>query len=527
MNITELLQAQARERPDAAAIIDRGGTMTFGELERAAAQTAALFRADGLRAGDGALVFQPMSAKLYVILSALFRLGTVAIFLDPSTGRDDIERCCSIYPPKAIIASPRAQFLIWIASALRRISKRYVSGCIFPGAVSLRKAVGFAPLTDIARTTDEAPALVTFTSGSTGTPKAALRTHGFLVVQHRVLAQHLALEAGEVDLATLPIFVLANLASGVTSLIPNANLRCPGTIKAAPVFAQIRRYAPTRASASPAFFGRLIGNAEVQHGGGGRLAGLRRIYTGGAPVFAKLLRCLQAEAPAAIIEVVYGSTEAEPISHVRWDEGEFKDASRSAAGQGLLAGYPVPEITLRILSNRWGEPIGPYGQEEFDGISLPAGVAGEIVVSGPHVLQGYLHGRGDEETKFDVDGQRWHRTGDAGYLDEEGRLRLLGRASARITDAKGEIYPFPVEVAAVELPGITRAALIAHSGRRVLVVEPSATRRTFLSPADVKDALSWAGLDEVRLVSRIPLDKRHNAKVDYPALRSMLAADLR
>lgn len=517
MNIAELLQAQARERPHAAAIIGRSGIISFAELERAAGQTAALLEEQGLQAGDGVLVFQPMSGELYVILSALFRLGAVAMFLDPGAGREHMERCCEIYPPKAIIASPRALLLLWVSPGLRRIPRRYVCGQFFPGAVSLRRAKRFMPLTRIAPAPDAMPALVTFTSGSTGAPKAALRPHGFLGVQHRVLARHLSLQPGQVDLATLPIFVLANLASGVTSLIPDADLRRPGAIDAVPVLTQIRRYAPTRGAASPAFFERLAVHAE-RHGGG--LASLRHIYTGGAPVFPTLLRRLQRQAPDAVIEVVYGSTEAEPIAHSRWEEEEPSHEHGSIPRPGLLAGRPVPEIALRILPNRWGEAIGPFGKGEFERACLPNGTAGEIVVSGPHVLPGYLHGRGDDETKFDVDGQRWHRTGDAGYLDEAGRLWLLGRASARIVDEKGEIYPFPVEVAALEHPAVARAALVAQGGRRILVVEPTGTGA--FHPAELERALAWAALDEVRCIARIPLDKRHNAKVDYPALRSML-----
>ena len=79
--------------------------------------------------------------------------------------------------------------------------------------------------------TTETPALVTFTSGSTGAPKAAVRTHGFLLEQHRVLAESLRLTPDDLDLTTLPIFVLANLGSGVCSLIPDADLRHPGAIE--------------------------------------------------------------------------------------------------------------------------------------------------------------------------------------------------------------------------------------------------------------------------------------------------------
>ena len=86
------------------------------------------------------------------------------------------------------------------------------------------------------------------------------------------------------------------------------------------------------------------------------------------------------------------------------------------------------------------------------------------------MLTGYLHGTGDSETKMRVGDRVWHRTGDAGYLDDRGRL-LMGRCSARIDDAHGTLYPFAVEAAAQAVDGIARAALIARDGARLLAIE--------------------------------------------------------
>src|SRR6185369_11013626 len=97
--------------------------------------------------------------------------------------------------------------------------------------------------------------------------------------------------------------------------------------------------------------------------------------------------------------------------------------------------------------------------------------AGEIVVAGGHVLRGYLHGHGDEETKIRVGDAIWHRTGDAGYLDDRGRLWLLGRCSARIVDARGTLWPFAVECAARAVEGVERAALAEVDGGRVLALQ--------------------------------------------------------
>jgi acyl-CoA synthetase (AMP-forming)/AMP-acid ligase II len=156
-------------------------------------------------------------------------------------------------------------------------------------------------------------------------------------------------------------------------------------------------------------------------------------------------------------------------------------------------------------------------EAQFRSLSLPAGSPGEIVVSGGHVLQGYLNGIGDEETKFRVAGTTWHRTGDCGYFDGSGRLWLLGRAAAVVDDDHGTLYPFAVECAARTFPGVARAALVARQGRRILFIQPE-QGTSISSEQSVKQGLAWARLDEVRQIKEIPVDRRHNAKVDYTRL---------
>src|SRR5262249_35984235 len=134
---------------------------------------------------------------------------------------------------------------------------------------------------------------------------------------------------------------------------------------------------------------------------------------------------------------------------------------------------------------------------------------------------GYLHGTGDEETKFRVDGAVWHRTGDAGYLDERGRLWLLGRCVARIHDDRGDLYPFAAETAVYQDERVRRAAMVAHHGRRVLAVEFYEGQRG-VDLAARRAPLAWTQLDGVRVCRRIPVDKRHNAKIDYPSLYRLL-----
>lgn len=518
MNIAAMLQRQAQQRAEAPAIIDvKQGVdriTTFAGLEAASARGAALLLESGLSAGETVLVFQPMSAELYIALMALFRVGMTAMFLDPSAGREHIERCCTIRPPAALIASPKAHLLRLVSPALRRIPRRFSLGGFVPGAVPWRRAERLRPHLPLTPCVADTPALLTFTSGSTALPKAAVRSHGFLLEQHRVLERAIRLAPGAIDLATLPIFVLANLASGVTSLLPDADLRRPGLIEAGPVLGQIDRFRPASLAASPAFLKRLCDGCLASRR---TLSGFRHVFTGGAPVFPDHLDRFARTFPGAEVVAVYGSTEAEPIAHIAHSEISGEEMTAMSAGAGLLAGAPVSEIRVAVLSASWGQPLGAMSEEAFRGRCLPIGEPGEIVVSGGHVLKGYLNGVGDEETKFRVDGTAWHRTGDCGYFDGRGRLWLLGRASAVISDERGSLHPFAVECAARSVPGVERAALVGRRGRRTLYLQQRQGER--VDAGRLREALKWAQLDEVRTLRAIPLDKRHNAKVDYTRLR--------
>ncbi len=192
---------------------------------------------------------------------------------------------------------------------------------------------------------------------------------------------------------------------------------------------------------------------------------------------------------------------------------------------GLPAGRVVTGLEARVIADQWGTPVGPLTQAEWEARGLPPTQAGEIVVAGADVLTTPEFGA-TSPTKIEVGDKIWHRTGDAGYFDRQGRLWLLGRCAARLTpkadDPRPVLYPLMVEAAVHAFPEVKQAALVDHQGRRILLLELYALQAEAWRAAVVR-ALRWANLDEVRVLPRLPMDKRHNAKIDYPALRRLLA----
>lgn len=517
-NVATLFAERAESMRGAIAIIDRyRGTdraTTFGELEERGARLTALLRAVGLGRGDVVLLGHPPGLELYAMILAILRIGGVALIVEPGAGRKGIVAACDMALPRAVFAPGGVLALALTIPAVRRIPLRLTSARWFPGATSIHSGRPLQPDRGVACFASDAPAILTFTSGSTGLPKAAIRTHSLLEAQHEAL-RSVAANAGEVDLVSLPVVVLANLAAGATSIIADVDSRHLDTADLDGVRGQIARLSPTRLTVSPVLVERLAREDGVL-----TLGRLRSIVTGGGPVFPDVAALVASVAPGVELISVYGSTEAEPIAELRASAVSECDRRMMRQGRGLLAGDPVPEVSMKILKL----PValsGPLTEREFAALVAKSGETGEIVVAGDHVVAGYLHGHGDDETKIRVGNTIWHRTGDAGHVDRIGRLWLLGRVSALVRDERGTAYPFAVECAARSLIGARLMALTAVDGRRTLVIEGA------LSRADetvLRHGLSWATLDDIVTLEQLPMDGRHASKVNYPALERVLAA---
>jgi olefin beta-lactone synthetase len=511
VNVIEIFRESARRHAANAAIVSgragREKMISFGELDRRSRQIAALLLKEGLQAGDAVAVFVPMSPELYAIMAALLQLGMVPVFVEPTAWRETLDRALRALPVRGFIGVPVACAMRVLVPALRRVPKAFVAGAYFPGAVPLRAAVSA-----------DAPAILTFTSGSTGKPKGVLRSHGILAETHRILAAQLGLVPGELQVAVLPIVVFTNLGAGVGSLIPDADLTRPGTIDAPRLAGQMLSWSPTGIVASPALIERL---ADLALARGIRFTGLGRVFAGGAPVFPRVFDKMAEVAPAARVHAIYGATEAEPMAVLARDEFGVDERNAMHQGKGLLAGRPIPDVQLRILRDRFGEPCGPWTPAELDAAGAGPGEAGEIVVGGKHVVAGYLDGEGDRELKIRVGPDTWHRTGDAGWLDARGRLWLLGQCQARIKEGQGCRYPLATEAALSDNAALSRGALVRHRDSVLLVVETRVALKEG-ELAAIARGIAPLGADELVAIRRLPLDRRHNAKIDYPRLRRML-----
>jgi len=492
--------------------------ISFRQLDAQVSSVAAQLIQGGLRRGDRVLLAVPVSIETYVVMLAVMKAGMVTMFIDPAHSAKRIAKILAAWPPHAVISTKAIMLFRFLMPELRSIPKRFVLGGASAGAQTLSFDVedGVLFKTEVRSTGD--PALLTFTSGSTGEPKPVLRSHGFLREQLSILNEIADVREDDIDYVAMPMFVLFNLGNSISSIIPAVDMKRPGKADPGRVYEQMTRERVTRTVASPALLEQLANYCLVNHLS---LPNVRCVATGGGPVEPLLSRKLKRVAPQANIRMVYGSTEAEPIACLDDQEISIDDRSRMRRGDGLLVGRPVRGCDVRVIQTRPGIPIESCSAAEYEALGKACDEIGEIAVSGKHVLQGYADRSRNRSTKINVEGTTWHRTGDAGYMDENGRLWLVGRCSAAIVDSRGSVYPFQVEYAIGTVRGVRRAALVEFEKQKVLALET--TGREFQSDCSAAArCISDYHIDRIVTLRRIPMDKRHNAKVDYPALRKLL-----
>lgn len=519
-NVLSILADVARRTPDRPALITGAGSISFAKLRERIDRASSGLRARGLQPGDRAIVMIPMSIDLYVALLALLDLGAVAVFVDPWIGWKQIAAFAAFAEPRAYLGIPKSHALRLLSGRLRSIPITVTTGSRLgplPARCTLAELEESAGDGEVHPVQPDDPALITFTSGSSGEPKGANRTHGFLLAQHRALAAEFPAREGDVDMPMFPVFALNNLAVGVPSVVPDMDFRRVDQVDAAKVLAQMKAHRVTTCTASPPFFDRLAAQVERT----GELPALRRILTGGAPVSDAQLEAWRRALPETEILVAYGSTEAEPVAHLTAEE-RLELAERP----GFCAGRPIERIRTRVIRI---DP-GPVELGDWEDWELPPGEIGELVVSGEHVCRDYYRNpKAVRENKIaEPGGNVWHRMGDTGFFDSEGRFWIAGRVHSTIHRGGELVHPQLVEQAAKGAdPRIRRAAAVGlpdpELGQRVVVVLETEAGEELKEEVVRRLAAGGQTADEIRLTNEpLPVDPRHNSKIDYGRLRERL-----
>jgi len=524
VNISRPLTEMARIQPDTPAIVfpQEGRSLTFRELDDDSDRIAAGLGSIGIVRGTRVALLVPPSPELFAVTFALFKAGALPVFIDPGIGARNMKGCLAEAEPEAFIGIPRAhlarRLLGWGKETLRILVT--VGGGRIWGGIPLDELRRSAHTTFTAAVTRRNEiAAILFTSGSTGPPKGAIYTHGTFAAQVEALREMYDIRPGEVDLPTFPLFALFAPALGMTAVIPRMDFTRPGSVDPRRILGPAAEYSATTMFGSPALLNR-VGRYAERHNV--KLAGLKRVISAGAPVPAAVLERFARLLPEdAQIYTPYGATEALPVCSIGSREILGETGRLTGEGRGVCIGRPVTCISLHIIPIS-DEPISGWN----DDLPLPAGAIGEIVVRGPQVSSAYLNR--PEATRLakipDPAGGIWHRMGDVGYRDDDGRVWFCGRKAHRVVTPQGTLFTIPVEGIFNTHPKVFRTALVGVGklGKQqpVLCVEleqkcGKAGQKLIRGELlEIGSALPQTrDIREILFHPAFPVDIRHNAKI--------------
>jgi acyl-CoA synthetase (AMP-forming)/AMP-acid ligase II len=528
-NIARHLEQAAVRQPTRVALkVPRGRTsssdidyltLSFAELSAEVDAWCHRLTAAGVKQGDRTLVMVRQGLPLIASAFALFKLGAVPVIIDPGMGLKSFLACVGKSRPRVLVGIPLAQLISRVArrpfSTVR--IRASVSSSLTARLGSTYGGSRVQPCSARAMAASELAAIL-FTSGSTGTPKGVCYEHGMFDAQVRIISETYAMQAGEIDLPMLPIFALFNPALGMTTIVPELDPRRPGQVDPAKIVQAIQQENVTNSFGSPTLW-RKIGSYCIERGI--TLPSLRRVLCAGAPVPAELWKSSRTWMPSGRLHSPYGATEALPVSSVSSDE-----VSR-LSGTGACVGRPLPANRVKII------PVSDQPISSIHDVQPTApGEWGEIIVAGPTVTKAYDSApEATAAAKISdpalVDGAKWHRMGDCGYFDSDGRLWFCGRKAERVVTRGGTLHTEPCEQVFRAHPQVARCALIGVGElgvqRAAIVVEPSADTidRTKLARelgAIAKSNVATQSITRFYFHPGLPVDVRHNAKIHRLAL---------
>ncbi len=392
--IDRFYQSVARNRDAVAVAGTADGDVTYAGLARAVDAVAAAFQERDGAAGSRVGICLSNSYEHLVALLATYAAGKVWVPLGFRNARAELD---------AMIAATRPSILIDDAAAIRKMIAEY------DGKTPARAERGA-----------EDPQIIKFSGGSTGAPKAVVQSQRCVNAQADGLRDFFEFQSDDVNLIAAPLthgascFVLPMLEVGGTHVLVES-------AKPEIIFDAITAHGVTTIYAPPTLLYALIDHPRAPAYTRGKSSSLRHVIYSAAPMPPQRIRdCQSALGP--VIETAYGQVEApQIISAMRADELLIEENL-------LSVGRPSPVVTVGIVS--------------ATGELLPSGEVGEIVVSGPLVMSGYLD-REEETARTIVDG--WLHTGDIGTIDDRGYLFIRGRLREVINTGGFKVYPADVE----------------------------------------------------------------------------------
>ena len=450
----ELLQRNARECPHKVGYSDERGSITWGELWRRSMRLAGHLLDLGVRPGDVVGIQLPNRIEFVVALGAVNAVGAIACPQATALRSAEVERILGFSNAvlNIVARTDKTGFdylamLAKLKGSLADLQRVIVvdtdEADLPPWALSYESLMtrDSAGSELEKRLASAAPGVhdvnrVLFTSGSTGDPKAVLHTYASSIFSNYQINEHLRVGPDSVLLLFIPITLNWGLFQVIQTAVAQCRLILQQEFVAERLLRTVAKEQVTHLGGPPTAIVAILNSLAAEHP---NLSSLQCYVTSGSSCPISLLRQVRREIGCSIIEG-YGMTESGWIAAT----GQEDDPEATVGS----VGRPFPGMEIRLL-------------ERDADADVPPGEPGEIAMRGPSVCVGYY--RNEELNRAVWTADDWFRSGDLGYLDPAGRLRIVGRSKDLIKHGGSSIFPREIEELLLVHPKVADVAVVGFA----------------------------------------------------------------
>lgn len=505
--LTQSLHRLVQRAPHAPATVDGDRRRDWATLERDVRRFAGALLASGVQPGDRVALLS-RNADLHAdYLLGCFWAGAVVNPVNTRWSATEIAYSLEDCGTHVLIVAPdfapmvsaiRAQ-----APGLRQVIQ--MGAEVGEGSTAYDDWIAAPPAGDDPRIGGDALAAILYTGGTTGRPKGVMLSHANLLASANGYLSYPGARPGHAYLHVAPLFHVGSLSAFFTSMLAGSTQIFLPAFDPAAVIAAIERERVSDIFLVPTMLRAVLLDPGFAPA---RVACLDRIVYGGSGIDDHLLDHSMVALPDAAFVHCYGMTELSPIATILGPEDHSPEAR--AQGRGRSAGRATTAAEVRI--------VGPDGRE------LPRGEAGEIIVRGGGVMQGYW-GRPEETAAALRDG--WMHTGDIGRMDAQGYVIVVDRLKDMIVTGGENVYSAEVENALSTHPAVQQVAVIALPDARwgeavhaVVILRPGMETDAAALQAHCRERIAaYKAPKSVAFVDSLPLSPA--GKVLKTELRAM------
>ena len=463
--LLDYLTAWARERGSEAAVLFKGTTLSYGQLETASDACAAALWSAGVRKGDRVALVLPNCPQFLIAQYGSWKIGAVVVGINPTyTDRElehmlvatTVETVITLTPfydrvkrvqgrtsVTRVIATSIKEYLPPLLRMLFTLFKERKDGHriqIAAGDVWLRdllKKHRGTPRPSVTVGPDD-QAVILPSGGTTGTPKGVIGVHrNYVAAGLQLHAWTASLNQPTVDVIMLPLplfHVYANVGVQSMALVGRNPLSLvPNPRDLNDLLASIQAVKPAFFSGVPTLYTAILNHPDVR----ARkvdLSSIKVCFSGSAALMAETKRAFEAQTGARILEG-YALTESMMACCINPVMGPGKVGS---------IGMPLPDVNVRIVDADTGAT------------SMPVGEVGELVLHAPQCMSGYWNNPTEtkEVLRTDAEGRQWLHTGDLAYMDEDGYFFLVDRKKDMLKTSGYQVWPREIEEVIASHPSV-------------------------------------------------------------------------